>query len=139
MKNPSRIFLLSLLAIALGEGIKPNSAQAGETCNYINNNLFMAQAYLNQNNVWISEGWWKIEPGNCVVYGDNASTFFKIEEEVAAPRPAIPEAVKTNLCVVHDRFTVYQANNPAACEGQDGQMTTFVGLGNQRELLKEVN
>jgi len=139
MKKPFTIFLLSLLAIALGQAVKPNPVKAGETCNYINNNLFMAQAHRNQNNVWVAEGWWKIEPGDCVVYADNASTYFKIEEEVSAPRPKIPQTLVTELCVVNDRFIVYQANDWSVCEGQDGQMMTFVGLGNQRELLKESN
>ena len=139
MKKSLTIFLLSLAMIVLGEGLKPNPAQAGETCNYINNNLFMAQAHLNKDNVWVAEGWWKIEPGDCVVYADNASTYFKIEEEVSAPRPKTPQALATDLCVVNDRFTVYQANNPGVCDGQDGQMTTFLSLGNQREILQEPN
>ena len=139
MKKSFTIFLLSLAAIALGEGLKPNAAQAGETCNYINNSLFMAQAHLNQDNVWVAEGWWRIDPGDCVVYSDNTSTFFKIQEDVTPPRPTIPQAVATELCVVHDRFIVYQANNPGACDSQNGQMMTFLGLGNQREILKETN
>lgn len=139
MNRSLTIGLLSLLAIAVGEVSKPAPAQAGETCNYINRNLFMAQAYRNQDNIWVSEGWWKIEPGSCVVYSDNASTYFKIEEDVTPPRPTIPQATKAELCVVNDRFTVYQADNAAACESQDGAMASFVGLNNQRELLTEPN
>ena len=139
MKKPFTVVLLSLLAIAFGDIIKSNPAHAGETCNYINNNLFMAQAHRNENNVWVAEGWWRIEPGSCVVYGDNVSTYFKIEEDVAAPRPKIPQSVKTDLCVVNDRFIVYQANDFGVCDGQDGQIMTFVQVGNQKELLKEAN
>ena len=139
MKKSFTIFLLSLAAIALGEGLKPNAAQAGETCNYINHSLFMAQAHLNQDNVWVAEGWWRIDPGDCVVYSDNISTYFKKEEDVSAPRPKPSEALVTDLCVVNDRFIVYQANDLRACGRENGQMMTFLGLGNQREILKEPN
>ncbi|MFM7574131.1 MAG: DUF1036 domain-containing protein [Snowella sp.] len=40
----------------------------------------MAQAHLNQDNVWVAEGWWRIDPGDCVVYSDNTSTFSKFKK-----------------------------------------------------------
>ena len=68
----------------------------------------------------------------CLVY-------FKIEEEQAAPRPIIPQSVQTDLCVVNDRFTVYQASDAAVCENQDGLMTPFTAIGQQKEVLQESN
>lgn len=139
MNRSLTIGLLSLLAIAVGEVSKPAPAQAGETCNYINRNLFMAQAYRNQDNIWITEGWWKIEPGTCVVYSDNVSTYFKVGENTTPPRPKMADSTKAELCIVNNRFTVYQADNIAACGSQEGTMASFIGLNNQRELLTEPN
>ena len=137
MKKSLGLLLLSFMPLVIGEGFGTTAVvQAGETCNYINNNLYMAQAYQNANRVWVSQGWWIIEPGHCVVYGDNASTYFKIEEDVAAPRPTIPQAVTTDLCVVNDRFIFYQANDAGVCDSQDGGLTTFTNIGSNKELLQ---
>lgn len=136
MKNPLGLLLLSCVSLSLGEGFGTTAVYAGETCNYINNNLYMAQAYQNRNQVWVGEGWWIIEPGQCVVYSDNASTYFKLEENVAAPRPIVPGAVTTELCVINDRFTVFQAEDSTACNSQNGTLTTFTKIGANQELLR---
>lgn len=128
----------ALLVMGLGgELMAPTAARAGETCNYVNHNLFMAQAFQNERQVWVSEGWWVIEPGDCVVYADNAVTYFKVEEDVTPPRPALETATKMTLCVVNDRFTVVQADNVRACEDADGAMVTFLNPGTTPELIKE--
>lgn len=140
MKKSLGLLLLGLIPWAIADGFwGTSSVEAGQTCNYINNNLYMAQAYLNTDNVWVSQGWWVLEPGQCAVYADNASTYFKIEEDVAAPRPTLPNTVQTDLCVVNDRFVVYQASDAAVCDNQDGMITTFTAIGQQRELLENSN
>ncbi|BFM40914.1 DUF1036 domain-containing protein [Synechocystis sp. LKSZ1] len=129
---------LGLLPALLGSVfVATPKAQAGQTCNYINQNLFMAQAYQNANQVWVSEGWWVIEPGECVVYADNVSTFFKISENVTPPRLQPKDVQLADLCVVNDRFMVYQADNLAACDSQDGDLATFLNPGSGKELLQE--
>jgi uncharacterized membrane protein len=128
---------VALLTVGLGgELLTPATANAGETCNYVNHNLFMAQAFQNERQVWVSEGWWVIQPGDCVVYADNAVTYFKIEEGVTPPRPVLDTATKMNLCVVNDRFTVVQADNAGACGDADGAMVTFLNPGTTLELIK---
>jgi len=128
---------VALLTVGLGgELLAPSIANAGETCNYVNHNLFMAQAFQNERQVWVSEGWWVIEPGDCVVYADNAVTYFKIEEGITPPRPELDTATKMNLCVVNDRFTVVQADNAGACGDADGAMVTFLNPGITLELIK---
>jgi len=140
MRKSLGLLLLGFIPWAIAEGFWGTSrVQAGETCNYINNSLYMAQAHLNTKNIWVSQGWWVIEPGQCVVYADNVSTYFKIEEEQAAPRPTLPQTVQTDLCVVNDRFTVYQASDAAVCDNQDGMMSTFTAIGQQKEVLQESN
>jgi len=117
--------------------ISAPKAQAGQTCNYINQNLFMAQAYKNADQVWVSEGWWVIQPGECVVYADTVSTFFKVTADTLPPRLQPKGVELAELCVVNDRFIVYQADNPAACDSQDGVLSTFLSLGSGKELLQE--
>ena len=129
---------VGLMSVGLGVGLlSPSAANAGETCNYINRNLLMAQAFQNERNVWVSEGWWVIEPGDCVVYADNAVTYFKIEEGVTPPRPDLEPLTKMNLCVVNDRFTVVQADNGQACGDAHGTMVTFLNPGATLELIKQ--
>ncbi len=135
IKAVAKYLFLGLMPMAFGEAIiLAPSAQAGETCNYINRNLWMAQAYQNANQVWVSEGWWVIEPGECVSYADNVSTFFKIAEDSIPSRPKIENSKTKALCVINDRFTVFQADNPTAC---DGSLETFVGFDSTKELLKD--
>lgn len=128
---------VALLTVGLGADlISPSVAEAGETCNYVNHNLFMAQAVQNERDMWVSEGWWVIEPGDCVVYADNAVTYFKIREDVTPPRPVLDTSQKMTLCVVNDRFTVLQADNPEACGAAAGTMVTFSNPGGPLELIK---
>ena len=131
-------YFAGLVSVGLGVGLlSPSAAHAGETCNYINRNLLMAQAFQNERNVWVSEGWWVIEPGDCVVYADNAVTYFKIEEGVTPPRPDLEPLTKMKLCVVNDRFTVVQADNGQACGDAQGTMVTFLNPGATLELIKQ--
>ncbi len=136
MKQTIGLLLFSLMPWGVGMNLGAAPAQAGETCNYINNNLFMAQAHQSRNQVWVSQGWWVIEPGNCVVYADTVSTFFKYNEDNPVGRQPLPNVSTIDLCVVNDRFTVYQANDAKVCDNQDGQMVTFVGIGSNREVLQ---
>ena len=133
--KPLLIGLLPATFSVLSWPLEP--VQAGETCNYLNHQIFMAQAFLNENQVWVSEGWWPLEPGECVVYSDNASTYFKISEDQSAPRPTLPGTTKTDLWIVHDRDRVYQAEQAGVCSGQEGWMETFIQVGAKQELLKE--
>lgn len=129
---------VAVLTMGLGANlVTPVAATAGETCNYVNQRLFMAQAFQNERDVWVSEGWWVIEPGDCVVYSDSAVTYFKIEENVAPPRPDLETSTQKTLCVVNDRFTVVQADNTQACGTADGAMVTFLSPGSTLELIKQ--
>ncbi|MFN5515860.1 MAG: DUF1036 domain-containing protein [Cyanobacteriota bacterium] len=115
----------------------PSPVQAGETCNYLNYDIAMAMGFQNENQVWVSEGWWLLEPGECAVYPDSAKVFFQIDKDSPISR-AIPQgAPSQSLCIVADRFTAYQADNSEACDSLDGAMVTFFNPGVSRELLKE--
>ena len=129
---------VALLTVGLGgELVAPAVANAGETCNYVNHNLFMAQAFQNERQVWVSEGWWVIEPGDCVVYSDNAVTYFKVKEDVTPPRLDSETMTTMSLCVVNDRFTVVQADNANACGDANGAMVTFLNPGTTLEMIKQ--
>jgi hypothetical protein len=57
MRKSLGLLLLSLIPWAIADGFWGASRiQAGETCNYINNRLYMAQAYLNTKTVSIFNG-----------------------------------------------------------------------------------
>jgi len=129
---------VALLTVGLGgELIAPAVANAGETCNYVNHNLMMAQAFQNERQIWVSEGWWVIAPGDCVTYANNAVTYFKIKENVTPPRSDAGAITKISLCVVNDRFTVVQADDPGACGDAKGTMVTFLNPGTTLELIKQ--
>ena len=124
---------LGLTASLVAGMLRPMPSVAGETCNFLNRNLRMAQAAQNEQQVWVSEGWWVIEPGNCVTYADNVSTYFK---DNAATRDLENAASKVTLCVVNDRFAVFQADSPEACGMAGGQMATFLNPGTSLEILE---
>ncbi len=130
--------LMAFGSALLGTVFTPSPALAGKSCNYLNTSLFMAQGYQNQNDIWVSEGWWVIKPGECVVYADNAFTYFKIHNGVAPSRPftAQDQAESVKLCQVNDRFTVFQADQGRACANAGGNVATFINPGSTLELIK---
>jgi uncharacterized membrane protein len=131
--------IMALGSLLFGTMVAPSPALAGKSCNYLNNRLFMAQGYENQNGIWISEGWWEVEPGECVVYSDNAFTYFKIRDGVAPNRRAIAEtegSESIRLCQVNDRFTVYQSDQNSVCRNSEGSHETFINPGTNLELIK---
>ncbi|AIE72569.1 MULTISPECIES: DUF1036 domain-containing protein [unclassified Synechocystis] len=136
--------LLSATVMALGTALvgaifTPAPALAGKSCNYLNTNLSMAQGYENQNGVWVSEGWWVLEPGECVVYSDNAFTYFKIRDGVAPNRKAMEEMAGSEsikLCQVNDRFTVFQSDNGSVCRDAGGNTQVFTNPGTNLELIR---
>lgn len=134
--KPLSVLLLGLLPASLLT-LAPSSAQAGETCNYFNYDIAMAMASQNENQVWVSQGWWLLEPGECAVYPDGAKVFFQIDKDSPISRTIPQGAPSQSLCIVSDRFTAYQADNPSACDSLDGEMVTFFNPGAARELLKE--
>lgn len=68
-------------------------AIVGKSCNYFNINLFMVQGYENFNGIWVSEGWWVVELGECVVYFDSVFIYFKISDGVVLNCKVIVEMV----------------------------------------------
>lgn len=129
----------ALSSVCLGAMVAPTPALAGKSCNYYNTNLFMAQGYVNQDGIWVSDGWWVIRPGDCVVYADNAFTYFKITDGQAPNRSRILATACTesiNLCQINDRFTTYQADNGMVCGNNGGNMATFINPGSTVELIR---
>lgn len=143
MKAKITLFLLSLAAVAVGESLATARAKAGEVCNYRNQVLALAQAYVNQDEVWVSEGWWKLNPGDCIDYPDNALTYLQFNEDSQPSRPyieqsneATSEVYEARLCVVQDRFTAFSASTSRTCAEAGGKLRRFLGLGAKRELIQ---
>lgn len=131
--------LLALGSWLVGVGLAPAPALAGKSCNYLNHNLFMAQGYQNPNGVWVSDGWWVIAPGDCVVYSDQAFTFFKIREGRIPNRQAIAAiegSESMELCQVNDRFTLFQAQDSSVCADAGGNKGMFINPGPNLELIQ---
>ena len=131
--------LLSLVSLAAGELLIASQANAGEVCNYRNQVLALAQAYRNQNQVWVSEGWWLLNPGDCIAYPDDAVTYVQFNQDSRPHRfyrVGSPEVIEARLCVVQDRFTVFSAATPRACTQAGGTFKPFVGFRAQTELIK---
>ena len=131
--------LVSLVSLTAGQFLIAGRVNAGEVCNYRNQVLALAQAYRNQEQVWVSEGWWLLNPGDCIAYPDDAVTYLQFQENSPPSRPyepGSPEVVEAQLCVVQDRFTAFSASTPRACIEAGGTLRTFLGFGAQREVIK---
>jgi uncharacterized membrane protein len=143
MKTKITLMLLSLVAVAVSESLATTKAKAGEVCNYRNQVLALAQAYVNQSEVWVSEGWWLVNPGDCIAYPDNVLTYLQFNENSQPSRPyqkeptgASEEVLEARLCVVQDRFTAFSASTPRACTEAGGKLRQFLGFGAKQELIK---
>ena len=137
MKGKTLLLILSLVAATVGECLGfPKIASASEVCNYRNRTVYMAQAYPNRNEIWVSEGWWELEPGECIVYSDRALAYVKLDRHSPSLLPYDRGFPDTDLCIVHDRFIVYNAIEPSACREAGGTMKTFIGIGPGQELIK---
>ena len=124
--------ILGLLASTLGGMLNPfNKAEAGEVCNYLNQATALAQAFRNADQVWVAEGWWLLDPGECISYPDDALIHVRHSSDIrpySAENLEITEAVTEQLCVVGDRFTAYRADNSGACAQAGGSLQTFLGF-----------
>ena len=132
MRMNMNVLILGLLATALGGTLSPfNKAEAGEVCNYLNQATALAQAFRNADQVWVAEGWWLLDPGDCITYPDDALIHVRHSNDIrpySAENLEITEAVTEQLCVVGDRFTAYRADNNGACEQAGGSLEPFVGF-----------
>lgn len=140
MKAKMIPMLLSLVSLAAGESLIPSRVDAGEVCNYRNQVLALAQAnYRTQDKVWVSEGWWLLNPGDCISYPDEAVTYLQFQENSRPYRryqQGSPEVLEVKLCVVQDRFTAFSASTRRACTEAGGTLRTFVGFGGKPEIIR---
>ena len=133
MRMKINVLILGLLASALGGMINPfNKVEAGEVCNYLNKATALAQAFRNSDQVWVAEGWWLLDPGDCITYPDDALIHIRHSSDIRPYNVANTEnteAVTGQLCVVGDRFTAYRADDSGACAQAGGSLEPFVGFG----------
>jgi uncharacterized membrane protein len=138
MKKSLVLGTIAAIAASLGHWVTaPSPVRAGEICNYRNVDLYAATAYQNADEVWISTGWWRIIPGDCLAYPDNLATFLKVDEHVSPVRPLDDKVASTQACVVNDWFLSFNAVSPKACAESDGSLVTFRSAQGARELIKE--
>jgi uncharacterized membrane protein len=139
MKAKMIPMLLGLVSLAAGESLIASRVNAGEVCNYRNQVLALAQAYRNQEQVWVSEGWWLLNPGDCISYPDGAVTYLQFQEDFRPSRTYQKddqEVLEARLCVVQDRFTAFSADTGRACTEAGGTLKPFLGFGSQREIIQ---
>ncbi len=142
MKTTPTVLVLGAIASTLGSfALIPPLVQAGEVCNYNNRILRVAVAYPNQNEVWVSQGWWELDPGACLQYPDTWYTFLQFNRDNAPSRPQGQGVSTANLCVAQDRFTAYNATSFSTCEQLDSyfadlSLRNYVNIGSNRELVK---
>lgn len=96
----------------------------------------------NQDQIWVSEGWWELDPGECLNYPDNWYTYLQYDRDTAVERPVVPTTNQVTLCVVQDRFVTYNAISNVACENNnsdfgDAALRTYISIGNYREIVKK--
>ncbi len=144
MNNKLFLMALGMAVTAVGEvSLFSQQATAGEICNARNQILYVAGAYTNEDDVWVTKGWWTIEPGECLSYPDNWYTYVEVSRHETAARPDVEgkDFETVELCVLQDKQTIYNAISPQECDRNDwgftdNSMQTFYAIGPRREVIK---
>ncbi|MGK7942220.1 MAG: DUF1036 domain-containing protein [Crocosphaera sp.] len=148
MTNKSLGFCsLLLLGLGLGEFVlSPKMAQGAELCNYRNEIVRVSGAYVNDNDIWVTQGWWLVQPGECMVYPDNWYTYVEVDRDQTVERTYLldleEEEIQTvKLCVIQDRYTFYNGVEFDVCDKHhygfsDNSMQTFYLIGARREIIE---
>jgi len=106
------LLALALIAVVFGPMGFPSSASADFTiCNNTATPASIAIGYK-ENNDWVSEGWWNIDPGDCaaVVTGDLKNQYYYIRGEAEDGH----WADDYNFCYIEEVFTIYGDTDCAA-------------------------
>ncbi|MEM8780573.1 MAG: DUF1036 domain-containing protein [Cyanobacteria bacterium P01_G01_bin.49] len=144
MKNSLLLFSLVTATLGLGElTFSSNKAQGAELCNYRNEIVRVSGAYVNSDETWVTQGWWLVEPGECMVYPDNWYTYVEVDRQQTVERTHLVEqGIETvDLCVLQDRYTFYNGETVEVCDKHhygfsDNSMQTFYLIGANRELIE---
>ncbi|WP_198649077.1 DUF1036 domain-containing protein [Cyanothece sp. BG0011] len=147
MKQLFGLCSLMVLGAGLGElALSPKTAQASELCNYRNEIVRVSGAYINNDDTWVTKGWWLVEPGECMVYPDNWYTYVEVDRAQTVERTYLLELEgediqAVELCVLQDRFTFYNGDSSEVCNKHhygftDNSMQTFYLIGARRELIE---
>ncbi len=147
IKKSLGLGLLMTAGAVIGElALSPKMAQASELCNYRNEIVRVSGAYLNKDDVWVSQGWWLVEPGECMVYPDDWYTYVEVDRAQTVERTYLlnleeEEVQAVQLCVLQDGYTFYNAELFEACDKHhygftENSMQTFYLIGARRELIE---
>lgn len=147
MKQLFGLCSLMVLGAGLGElALSPKTAQASELCNYRNEIVRVSGAYINNDDTWVTKGWWLVEPGECMVYPDNWYTYVEVDRAQTVERTYLLELEgediqAVELCVLQDRFTFYNGDSSEVCNKHhygftENSMQTFYLIGARRELIE---
>ncbi|WP_009546579.1 DUF1036 domain-containing protein [Crocosphaera subtropica] len=147
MKKSLGLCSLIVMGAGLGElALSPERAQASELCNYRNEIIRVSGAYINGDDTWVTQGWWLVEPGECMVYPDNWYTYVQVDRHQTVERTYLleleDEEIQTvELCVLQDRYTFYNGETFEVCDKHhygftDNSMQTFYLIGARRELIE---
>ena len=144
MKNKLLLLLLGMMAAVSGQAtLGTQEAVAGEVCNGRNQILFVAGAYKNDDDVWVTKAWWEVEAGECLSYPDHWYTYVEVSRDETAARPDVEgqDFPTVKLCVLQDKQTIYNAIYEGECDRNDygftdNSMQTFYAIGPRREVIK---
>ncbi len=147
MKKAVGLCLLMTVGAGFGDlAFYPKMAQGAELCNYRNEIVRVSGAYVNDDEIWVTQGWWLVEPGECMVYPDNWYTYVEVDRHQTVERSYLldleQEEIKTvDLCVLQDRYTFYNGESLDVCCKHhygftDNSMQTFYLIGARRELIE---
>ncbi|HAC63864.1 MAG TPA: hypothetical protein DCF68_10085 [Cyanothece sp. UBA12306] len=143
MKNQLLLSLGITATIVSPVTFGTEQAVAGEICNARNQILFVAGAYTNEDDVWVTKAWWEVEPGECLSYPDNWYTYIEVSRHETAARPDVEDKdfETVELCVLQDKQTIYNAIYEGECDRNDygftdNSMQTFYSIGPRREVVK---
>ncbi len=147
IKKSLGVCSLMILSAGLGElALSPKMAQGAELCNYRNEIVRVSGAYMNNDETWVTKGWWLVEPGECMVYPDNWYTYVEVDRDQTVERTYLldledKEVQAVQLCVIQDRYTFYNGETYEVCDKHhysfsDNSMQTFYLIGARRELIE---
>lgn len=90
--------------------LAPGAALAGlEFCNQSNTTVHLALGY-HENEEWISQGWWQIEPGRCAtpITGDLKQRYYYYFADATDPDYSFDDDdTNYEFCVEADPFTIH--------------------------------
>ena len=131
-----RMFSVGVALFGVSAGVFPSQSYAAMSfCNRSSVVLEAAMGYRdnsdNEKESWISEGWWRIEPGQCArVYGQqlNQRFYFYYAHALAQTTKDVPPTVWSGKYIFCTDDKAFRVEGDTDCPARNYQSTGFQEL-----------